>query len=273
VYGYLNGSRKNSVADSTNYNVNCSVSIAAAFNGGVNYLGNMSDFRVVKGTAVYTGTTYTVPTAPLTAITNTSLLLNFTNAGITDATAKNDLETVGNAQISTSVSKFGGGSIAFDGSGDYCVTSPSAVNDLSTGNWTIEFWVYPTTAASQQTLVNLGASASNYNGTNIFMNTSRQLVVDNTVTGQPAFSGGTLTLNTWNHVAITRVSTTTTGYINGVSVGTNSYIPNANQVVCLGYLIATGYAFNGYIDDFRITKGYARYTGNFTPPTAPFPVQ
>jgi hypothetical protein len=54
-----------------------------------------------------------------TAITNTSLLLLAPNAGIFDNTGKNNLETVGNAQIDTSVKKYGTGSMEFDGTGDY----------------------------------------------------------------------------------------------------------------------------------------------------------
>jgi hypothetical protein len=62
---------------------------------------------------------FTPPTAPLTAVTNTQLLCNFTNAGILDNAMMNDLETVGNAQISTSVKKYGTGSMYFDGTGDW----------------------------------------------------------------------------------------------------------------------------------------------------------
>ena len=66
----------------------------------------MSDMRVVNGTAVYTSN-FTPPTAPLTKVTNTKLLANFTNAAITDSTGKNNVETGGTAQLDTTVKKFG----------------------------------------------------------------------------------------------------------------------------------------------------------------------
>ena len=112
---FLNGSRVYQRTDTTNYSTNPILYIGADNGGSYSNGGYISGFRVLKGTAQYSGATYTVPTAPPTAITNTQLLLNFTNAGITDATAKNDLETVGNAQISTTQSKFGGSSMYFDG--------------------------------------------------------------------------------------------------------------------------------------------------------------
>jgi hypothetical protein len=100
--------------------------------------GYISNARIIKGTAVYdpTQTTLTVPTAPFTNITNTSLLTNFTNAGIFDNAMKNDLETVGNAQISTSVVKYGTGSMAFDGTGDYLHIRNTALSTVfGTGKW------------------------------------------------------------------------------------------------------------------------------------------
>jgi hypothetical protein len=114
---FRNGTEIGSATDNTNYAVG-----AAGFGIGANtiaadnyFFGYMSGFRVIKGSGV---TSVTVPTAPPTAITNTQLLLNFTNAGIIDGTMDNVLETVGNAQISTSVVKYGSGSLAFDGSSD-----------------------------------------------------------------------------------------------------------------------------------------------------------
>jgi hypothetical protein len=65
-------------------------------------------------------------------------------------------------------------------------------------------------------------------------------------------------------------------YINGSSIGsgTSINITNSTGVVYVGrYALSTGYDLNGYINDLRITKGYARYTANFTPPTQAFPTQ
>jgi len=102
---YLNGASVGSATNSTNFNNASDLGIGAtaiAPSGGsigsFPIVGYLNGVRFVKGTAVYTAA-FTPPTAPLTAITNTQLLCNFTNAGIYDATSKNDLETVGNAQM------------------------------------------------------------------------------------------------------------------------------------------------------------------------------
>ena len=118
---FVNGTRTHQRTDTSNFSTNAIPKIGARYGNTDFITGYIGSYRIVKGTAVYdpSQSTITVPTAPLTAITNTSLLLNFTNAGIYDATSKNDLETVGNAQISTAQSKWGGSSMAFDGTGDY----------------------------------------------------------------------------------------------------------------------------------------------------------
>ena len=108
----------------------------------------MANIRLVIGTAVYTAN-FTPPTAPLTAISNTQLLLNFTNAGILDNAADADYETVGNAQISTSVKKYGTGSMLFDGTGDYLTTPYSQSINFGTGDFTIEGWFYLNSFANQ----------------------------------------------------------------------------------------------------------------------------
>jgi hypothetical protein len=232
--------------------------------------GYISNFRLVKGSAVYTSN-FTPPTAPLTAITNTSLLTNFTNAGILDNAMMNDLETVGNAQISTSVKKFGTGSIAFDGSGDRLNAISSPNYGYSTGDFTIEFWAYPTSASGVQVLIDQRTGSSTSAVPTIYTSSG---TIYYYVSGNNRITGSSLSLNQWSHIAICRSGTSTKLFINGTQSGstytdTTTYL-NAPVRIGDGNDGAGPYPYSGYIDDLRITKGFARYTANFTAPTAAF---
>ena len=275
---FLNGVLNTTITSSATLMSNASraISVGAGIDGSYAFNGYISSLRVVKGTAVYTAA-FTPPTAPPTAITNTSLLLNFTNAGIYDATSKNDLETVGNAQISTTQSKFGGSSIAFDGSGDY-LTIPFGQNIVfGSGDFTCEFWVYFNTVSARQEIVFFGNSA----GTNVpllvELNTAFKIRFLIQTSGGQIFvdSAATPTVNTWTHVACVRYGSTAYLFVNGISQGSISPGTNAlvSQTTPMYIGIQTDLAsgpLNGYIDDLRITKGIARYTSNFTPPTTAF---
>jgi hypothetical protein len=210
-----------------------------------------------------------VPTSPYTSDTDTKLLLNFTNAGIYDATSKNDLETVGNAQISTTQSKWGGSSMYFDGTGDSLDFPTSTFFTMGTGDFTIECWYYSPVgyATGNAYLFDLGV-----NGTRVQL-ASNQLyfiaVAGSGVTGAAGIGTGA---STWYHLAIARSGSTITVYVNGTSIGNVTNASNLTDNDCrIGQYGGGGNGFNGYIQDFRITKGYARYTANFTPPTAAFP--
>jgi len=233
--------------------------------------GYFSGLRLVKGTAVYTAN-FTPPTAPPTAITNTSLLLNFTNAGILDNAEMNNLETVGNAQISTAQSKFGSGSIAFDGNGDYLISAPRNSNEIGSGDFTIECWIYPNnTTSAYRPIVASNNYAATGGGWILYQNgTSLELWLS---PGISITLGATsaITASVWQHIALSRSSGTLRIFVNGTSVASV-----ANTATFTGNNIYVGSSagllyFNGYIDDLRITKGYARYTANFTPPVLPFP--
>ena len=232
--------------------------------------GYLSGFRVVKGTALYTGT-FTPPTAPLTAITNTSLLLNFTNAGIVDSTAKNDLETVGNAQISTTQSKFGGSSIFFNGTTDYLRFPTSDLFAFRTGPWTVEFWVYTTSVTNRYAFVDTRSGTGSNAGITFYSNPTSGTIGLQIGTSLIGTSASGLPINQWNHLAVSASGTSVAVYLNGTSVVSGSYTQNLTEgVLLIGVASAvSGSYFSGYMDDIRISR-VQRYTGNFNVPTIGF---
>ena len=244
------------------------VGVGSTTQSGEMFTGNVSNVRVVKGTAVYTSA-FTPPTAPVTNITNTSLLLNFTNAGIFDTAGDNVIETVGNAQIDTAIKKYGSGSLEFDGTGDYLTVPANQLIDLSTGDFTFEFWAYPTTRTnSVDSVFGYGSFTMM-----LYHNSSNNWVLEIGNGSSNYFTISTSRdLNVWTHLAITRSGNTFTLWKNGVSAGTAT---NSGAVALSARSLFIGVnsnggnqIFTGYIDDFRITRGFARYTSTFTPPTA-----
>jgi hypothetical protein len=84
-------------------------------------------------------------------------------------------------------------------------------------------------------------------------------------------ANGSVTANTWTHIAVVRNGSTTTLYINGTSAVSNTNaIYNGSSKLGIGGRVDGAFYATGYIDDFRITK-YARYTANFTAPDQAFP--
>jgi len=238
--------------------------------------GYISNARVVKGTAVYT-TNFIPPTAPLTAITNTSLLLNFTNAGIYDAATINNGQTVADAQVSTTQAKWGTTSMRFDGTGDEVSIIAKPELRFGTAPFTVEMWVYCTNAASGATQDLVGNLTNVAGDTNWHFSISSAAVLQaGTYNNVLANSGAaTLSSTTWTHVAFTFDGTTYRVFING-TVGTTTSttvrnLSDSTSAIKVGNTNFGGRLFNGYIQDLRITNGYARYTANFTPPTAAFP--
>ena len=244
------------------------LTISGFYNGGGTfYTGYMSDMRLVKGTAVYTSN-FTPPTAPLTNITNTSLLLNFTNAGIYDATSKNDLETVDGAQISNTTAKWGTTSMKFDGTGDYLVGTASDLFSFGTGDFTIDFWIYVNSVSSTQVILDTRATSTD-SGLALYLNPTKVSVF--TSNAVAITSTSSMTTSVWNYVALRRSSGTLAIYINSSTADvTQSYtsaITGPGRIV-LASRFNNIENFNGYIQDFRITKGYAR---SIVVPTAAFP--
>jgi len=280
---YANGSlitsigSSGSITDNTNY-TGLYVAVGGYYSTSYLMTGYVSNFRVVKGTAVYTSN-FTPPSGPLPILPNTSLLLNFTNGGVIDSTGKNVIETFGNAGVvTTTIKKYGSGSMFFDGTGDYDVIPLNKQMDFSSsGSITIEFWMY---GENTSRAFVIGSNAFNDQTSNY----SAGIRVDWTPGSSCLIGAGTIALNlgagvtanTWHHIAFCYNGPTTTNYVflNGNLI-TSSVSSNAMTQTAALLLGVQGsnriLPYKGYIDDLRITSGLARYTANFTPPTKAHP--
>jgi hypothetical protein len=269
VKAWINGiGSSNTVNDTTNWSLTRIGSTTDA--SSENFEGYMCDVRLVVGTAVYSSD-FTPPTAPLTAISGTAFLLN-PEISISDLSQSSSITCVGNAATSTTQVKFAGTkSIAFDGTGDWLSTSSSNLLTMGTGNFTIECWVWKTDT-NHRGVWQIGSNAAgidvNYASSLGF---GYQIGVWQIYAAGGATSGPSFTLSsdTWYHTALVRNSGTTKLYINGTEeISVSDTYNYTGTYMAIGGYYTTGYLHNGYIQDLRVTKGLARYTANFTPPTA-----
>lgn len=270
---FVNGTLLATTTNTTNYGED-----GFGINGYSSMTGYVSDARLIVGTALYTAN-FTPPTSPLTAVTNTKILLKFTNASVIDNAAENNIVTVGTAQINTTTKKYGTGSIYFDGSSGYLSLPLNNNFNFGSGDFTLEFWMY-SSGVNTAGICSFPHNGSNYGSVLVYGSGSNTLAFYSSSSGSSwDVSGGatigTITLNAWNHVAICRQGSSIRLFVNGTLGNTVTYSgaftgTYVNNVI--GKTVSNGY-YSGYIDDFRITKGFARYTANFTPPTAAFPDQ
>lgn len=166
------------------------------------------------------------------------------------------------------------GSAQFNGS-NYLSVAGGAATAMGTGDLTWESWVYPTSSSGYQCFMDTrtnpltgGDTTGFYFGTNT--NTLTPMYYTN---GLQLASSINITLNAWNHVALTRASGTVTLWVNGASGGTKSDTTDLTQQrVFVGGTsqgVSTGLLLTGSISNLRMVKGVAVYTGAFTVPTAP----
>ena len=210
------------------------------------------------------------------------LLMNGANGStvFTDSSNSSLSNSFLGVNISTAESKFGGSSAYFDG-GDYLQMSSSGF-DFGTGDFTIEFWQKLNSASIAvnnqygilQTSDQAGGFKTSYtSGILVAFGVNGNGSITSNVAGTSiTSSAGVLTADSWEHIAITRYSGTVEVFVNGAQVATgsaSSAISGENLVI--GGYYNTSYTSNGYVDNFRITKGVARYTSNFSVPTAAFP--
>ncbi len=171
----------------------------------------------------------------------------------------------------TDVNNAPGSSIKLDGSGDYIKLQDSDDWSFGTGDFTVDAWVKFDSAAGRQIIYSQGYADTSYSYFFWDGAYSKWYLYS---TGNYTFEfPDTLQSDTWHHVAVVRSGSTFTLYRDGVSKGSftsTATVPNYTGELSIGNLWAPGdygYYVKGQIDGFRISKGVARYTQNFTPST------
>ena len=294
---YVNGSGKGAEPTTTNFtNTSTNIKIGISGSGTSRLKGYISDFRYVRR-ALYTSNNFAVPSTPLTSTANTHLHINNKNFGVVDVTGKNNINTVGNSRISTSLLKYGSGSLFFDGTGDSLIVrgirigSPASFDqfDFHAGDFTVEMWCrLAGTTSGYQFLIRIPHSATTNRELTIRygdsgMGSKLQVAVrsDSSLWLHSTSATQSSHLNQWNHIAFTRASGTCRLFVNGTIQNINSGInpttypltsfTDTSSVLSANNVIV-GEGVNGYLDDIRITKGVARYTTDFVPPVGPLSV-
>ena len=277
--GTITGHTDNYVADTSG--VWC---VAQDYSGSNRVDGYITDLRVTQGEAITPPSGG--PTERLSATSNTKFLYSGTGyiADTHNSTPSSNHSITVNGDPSTKpFSPYDydeysatdhGGSVYFDGTGDYLTAASDASFDFGTGNFTIETWInIPDVTSTWSAIISRAYSATG--GWRLYKSTGNSNLrfyytgnsyINATSTG--------LTNNTWHHIAVVRNSGTITIYVDGASKGSGSdgstsLNPGTYAVEIGSGVYQSSYPITGYLSDLRIVNGTAVYTGGFTPPSGP----
>jgi hypothetical protein len=277
---YLNGTQQTTTFTATSsiaHNASNFI-VGARQDGAASFTGNLDEFRV-SNTARYTSN-FTPSTTPFVNDANTLLLIHADGANASTVFQDDNgvrspkgILAHAQAQISTAQSQFGGSSALFDGTGDYLGIYNNTDFIFGTGNFTVEYWVRPTLQGACVHFDTRRLGFSNDTAITLYYTPGSQLTFYSN--GAVRITGGALASNTWHHIALVRTGDDHKLYINGTQSG-STFTASYNILVAASACTVGGasdaignLSTPGYIDEFRVSNT-ARYTSNFTPPTAPF---
>lgn len=187
----------------------------------------------------------------------------------------------GDTRLNTEQYKFGGVSGYFDGAGDYLSIPDSDDWYFAAGDFTIDFWmrfsVLPVWG-KQIGLVNQYKPGDDF-FIRVYTHGSGNRSLD--LIGQTGsidyinlVSTCPLKLYAWQHVALVREGNDTAFYLDGLRQENSSILPWSHVnysaplwIGCKGISQKPDAFFQGYIDEFRVSKGIARWTSDFIPST------
>ena len=187
------------------------------------------------------------------------------STAFTDSSANGyTVNTNGQSQIEASEGRFGQ-ALFLDGSGDYLSMAHNA-NLTFEGEFTVDIWVKQTSAQSYPAPMVIGEYT---NG--ILYRINSDSWVNNSNFGSVS---SYISMNTWHHLAVTRDSSDTVRFfVDGnerLSSVVSGTINSANGALNLGGYSAFSQYMTGFLDEFRVIKGSAEWTANFTPPSQPY---
>ena len=185
----------------------------------------------------------------------------------------------GNAQIDTGQSKFGGASGLFDGAGDYLSSADSDDWNFGTGSFTVDFWVRfnALPAAGNYQMIFQQYAGDNSRQQFRLVNTAGAYTWQYEVCDAGSWTitqnfATSVAVNTWYHVALVRSGNSWYVFQDGSQCGStgsdSSSVPDVAGSLYIGSYGGLVTFFNGWLDEFRISKGIARWTSSFTPPTS-----
>lgn len=185
---------------------------------------------------------------------------------------------VGNAQLDTAQFKFGTASLLLDGTGDY-ITLADSDDFTYTGDFTIDFQVRFNSAVNVAYDLYDHGVAADTNRNFILWDGGNSRWYFGIYNGGSVdfefFASDTIVVDTWYHVALVRSGNNWFWFRDGTEKATTSNAvaySNKATTVRIGANSSDGTPMNGWIDEYRISKGIARWTANFTPPSAPYSV-
>jgi hypothetical protein len=263
---YIDGSSVGSADVSNNFS-DTAYDIGGDTVDSYHWNGYISDLRVNIGTAIYVSA-FTPPTERLTAVTNTKLLtchLPYIADGSTNdhsITVNGDPETKPFSPydyLEYSATDHGG-SVYFDGSGDYLQTA----NPLSlSGDFTVSAWVYPEGASKVQVIASPNLSPNNqfFIDANNFMGTYDGNSTHNAL-------GFSVKRNAWNYLVWSRSGSSLNMYLNGEQSSNSPAVTNTYNLQYIGILQGANGPMQGYISDLQV-KTTSTSAANAAPPTAP----
>ncbi len=202
----------------------------------------------------------------------------FTDVSIGGVDSPHTITSVGHAQLDTAQKKFGTASLLLDGTGDYITIPDSSDWAPGTGDFTIDFWVRFNVASGNQGIILQGSGSNQWY---LFKTTSSMQflykVGGTNVADYSTSSSFQFTANVWTHFAFVRNGSDALMFKDGIEFPLNETTPFGNlsdisAPLWFGRPADTNDSLDGWVDEIRFSKGIARWTANFTPPTSEYSI-